>query len=302
MKVLLLSMLLLLASGCAGKLRPDTTMLATKANYPTAEIHACGQRFVGIGICPIVRGSAITVGVQGYYQGSVRIDSQRCNLAVSQRYAGSGEIKQTITPTDSCLIDFVVSPEYPREDKSGLVIGSLKGRLYVKVLDPGNSYQTLVSKIPVGTSAVFAIRTPETTDTRVVFRGCDTGFDKTVTLTGGTLPVTSSELLDVKTPVSCVFEGVALGVVPARLGWQAWWYDPAFNPLPTPAVTINGNKIKVVGDPGVSIIALNQKYVIDREATFKNFDPTKPNILRLLTVGGRLALGQWNGKEFVWTK
>lgn len=302
MKTLLLLLPLIFAIGCAGKLRPDTTMPAAKANYPTAEIHACGQKFVGIGICPIVRGSAITVGIQGYYSGAIRIDSERCHIATSQRYSNSGEVRQTLVPTESCVVDVVVSPEYPDEAKSGLAIGSLKGRLYIKMLEPGNSYQTMVSKIPLGTSQTFAIRTSEFADSRVIFRGCDTQFDRTIAPINGVITIGADELIAAKDPISCIFEGVVFGNAVYRLGWQAWWYDAAFNPLPIPDIAVNGNKIKIVGDAGVSVIALNQKYVINKEATFTNFNPAKPNILRLLTVGGRLALGQWNGREFIWTR
>ena len=79
LKLFFISLLSLFAFASCGKnLKPDAVISATEANRPTAEFYACGQHFVGLGICSIGSGvelSQLAISIQTYYQGSVRIVS-----------------------------------------------------------------------------------------------------------------------------------------------------------------------------------------------------------------------------------
>lgn len=300
MRYLLVAFLWLTA--CAGNLKPDPVPGAIDSGYPTAEILACGKRTVGLAICTIAQGDPLeTLGirVQGYYKGVVKIDSEACSIHTAQRYDNSSTVKAPISgpATKECAIDFVVSPEYPKDTSSGLVIQSLKGRVWIRVIPPGSSHFGLNTKIRQGLNAFLDIPYSDTTPTRVVFRGCGASYDKTLTPANGKLRVALHDLRNMFRVEDCIFEGAVMGRTPIRVTWQVWSYSEKFLPLSIPTTRISGGKLYVKAEAAVSVIALDRDYSITNETEF-DFDPSRSHVLRLATVGGRIMIGEWNGS---WT-
>jgi len=285
----------LLLAGCAGKLKPDSVPGALASHYPTAEMIACGTRFVGLGICPVSQGGVFSIKVQGYYQGTIQIDSERCEIHQKVRYQNNGQVAVTIPVKTSCLIDVVVSPEYPGDPKSGLKIESLKGRLYMKVLPEGALYFSKSSKVKEGLNASFSF--PSDEPVKLSFRGCGVAFDEEKEPVNGEITVMLRDILYMDMPMDCVLEGAAIGKKVTRLTWQVWTYDQDFTPLAVPVTELKNKKLTVKAEGPVSVLSLDENYVINNQTSFQ-FDPSKPHVLRLITVGGRLLIGEWSG---AWT-
>lgn len=296
MRYLLVAFLWLTA--CASQLKPDPVPGALDSGYPTAEILACGQRAVGLAICTIEQGDpleSLNIGVQGYYKGVVRIDSEACSIHTSYRYDNSRVVKAPLAgpAATECAIDFVVSPEYPREDNSGLVIESIKGRVWIRIVPPGSPHFGRNTKIPQAVNAFLDIPYSDPNPVRVVFRGCSTTFDRTVQPSGGKIRIALHDLRNMFRVENCIFEGAVLGPRPLRVTWQVWSYSSNFTPLSIPATRISNGKLYIKAEQAVSIIALDNKYQVSNETTF-DFDPRRPHILRMATVGGRIMIGEWN--------
>ena len=282
----------LLLAGCAGKLKPDSVPGAMASHYPTAEFTACGTRFVGLGICPAYQGGVLEV--QGYYKGTIQIDSERCNIHIKTRYENSQSVKVALANT-SCVVDFVVSPEYPNDAKSGIVIESLKGRLYWKSLPQGAAYFSQSTKVKEGLNASFSF--PADEPVKLSFRGCGITYDEEKEPENGKITVMLRDIVFMDMPMDCILEGAAIGSKVTRLTWQVWSYDSAFTPLAVPSAEVKNKKLTVKAEGPVSVLSLDDQYVIDNQTTFK-FDPSKPHVLRLITTGGRLLIGEWSGS---WT-
>ena len=77
-------------------------------------------------------------------------------------------------------------------------------------------------------------------------------------------------------------------------------FQPLFPQLPVPITEIDGSTLKVEADPAVSVIGLDVDNRVDNSAKFK-FDPTVNHIMRLLTVQGRLTIGEWSATTRAWT-
>lgn len=281
MKYLLLTVIIIVVSGC-GHLHSDPTPAAIDKNYPTVEMSCGTEKFNGLGACGYVEGSApIKITVQGYYQGSVRADSERCQISETRSYDGNEEIVYEITPISSCLIDFVLSPSYPKS--SGVDVSSLKGRFYIKYLKPGQIWQHVESKIPENTNEMLMI--PFAEDARVLVNGCGADVDVQKTPVNGKITLKTNEL-GINRP-DCLYEIILVSTTKVlRLTWQVWVYKSDFVPLPTPIVTIKDKKLSVVADNSVGVIALDSEYELSNTAEFK----TLSGFLRIITARGRVLL------------
>lgn len=302
-------------AGCGKNLRPDIVIPATQAKYPSAEFYACGKIFNGLGECDVDEGqelNSIDLKIQGYYKGTVKFSSN-CELdsalPLSVRYS-----KNSIVPfhlpgpaIKTCGVSFVISPEYPNEQDQKLVIHSFKGHLLLKVKIPGTKWVGLSTKVKagIGPSDVFKIKL-NTNDEKVdvSFRSdrCEVNKDDLeLDVNEGSVTVKLRELLSEVKIKTCILNGVVFTSEEAiRVSWFIAGYDPKFIPLPIPVTEINENKIKILADDNVSVISLDDTYYIDREIEIE-FDITKQHIIRILTIGGRLALGIWiPEKGFEW--
>lgn len=312
MKYAALVVVLALLSGCGASLRPDGVALSSiQANDPRAEFVACGKLWAGLGYCPVNRGtaidSAVALEIQGYYAGTIRVVSTTCDVDDSLRYSGSQRVRYFIQgrATQSCVVTFTVSPEYPDEEKSGIVVNSFKGQLLVQVVDPGYPEHYKITRMPLGFDDQFDIPAELPQEYQVEVRGCGTKFSKKITPTNGSIAIKVSDLLvpgsDADYVRGCIFRGGITGGT--MFSWMVWVYDPKYAPLPKPAIEFDKATLKVTGSDAVSVVALDGGFVVNRGAQFKKFDKTQPHVLRLLTVKGRSAIGQWVPAQggFTWT-
>lgn len=271
---------MVILSGC-GTLRPDGSPSAISSYYPTADITCNGKHFNGLAFCA----SPAHIEIQGYASGSVRLDSERCQLGRSVVYANSAPVELDVSPTDSCLVDITVASD---------LISSVVGRVYIKTTK-GNSYDTFIDKVPEGTDRALVL--PARTTSRVLLEGCGVHLDQMLSPTDGAIAIHLKDLM--LSRKDCLFEGAVVdGTSIRRFGWQLWVYSKNFNPLPEPLVTVANSKITITGSQEVSIITWDRKFILDSKATFVN--DGAPHTVRLITSKGRLLIGEWDGKAFKW--
>lgn len=286
---------------------PNGCPAASQANYPTAEFVACGKAWHGLGTCFVKRGELLdSVGleIQGYSRGTVRLVSQDCFIDETLRYENSQRVRMGLSgiADQSCLLSFVITPEFDPNQAEGVIIRSFKGHLWVGVREQEDVSIEFISKIPEGGDA--EIRVPVGTPGlhRVVFRGCDIGFDKCIESKDGMIGIHLSEIGPKPGMKRCILQGgIEDGGQNKFITWMIWGYDKKFVPLPIPVVEFDKNKINIIGDPNVSVVSLDEEWRLKNIARFK-FDPMTPHIVRLLTVGGRSVFGIWNidRRSFEW--
>jgi hypothetical protein len=288
---------------------------STQANYHSAEFSACGKRFHGIGICPVLTEQDLdNVGfaIQGYYQGTIRV-STNCRLdnplPDSVRYLSNNLVPYYLAgkASQSCLISFVVSPEFPEEDSSGLVIHSFVGHLWIRVLNAGQSFMGFADKVAAGKNPTQIAVIPDVGDAsqvQVAFESSLCGVQPNpvnLPVENGILNIPLNKFIDEVGVKTCVLNGVAfLPSGPLRISWFIDGYDTKFLPLPIPAIVQKDSKIEISGDENVSVIALDSDFKIDREAIF-DFDPARFHVLRLLTIHGRSVIGEYDPVKGKWS-
>lgn len=302
MKALLIHILVLIlvfAIGCGQRLRPDPEMLsAITANYPTAEFRACGNLWHGLGICVLEEGDSLenlSFAIQGYYEGTVRIDSGDCEVAASYNYLDNGFIKNVLRGTihRSCVITFTVSPEYPREEKTGIVTSGFRGHLRIKMVPKGSYSKVGVFRIPQTFKKTWTLGVGETDPVDVYFEGCGVSFHRQ--FTPNQSKQINLQLADLFSgePRTCVLEGVVRSKKYKDLLLSAIvsvYYDN-FNPLPLPVTTFKSKHLEIDGDEAVSVVSVGSEFILNNKHKFKI---DKKEIVRLLTSKGRSVIGVVN--------
>jgi len=294
----------LLMSGCSTTLRPDLSLPAAEAGYPTAEFYAGGNLFHGLGSVVAARGSPLSdvnLEVQGYFSGVIRVDSAACGVSESVVYSNSSRVKITLpgVAVASCLLDILVSPSYPeKNNKTNERTYQFKGQLAVKVLgkqDPWIGYST---KLRADGDEPVIIDVGAPGQYHLVFRGCSSKYDEMLRTPSSTIKAQFKAVVPAKNKdPHCLLEGFIERVdkwsPPVRLSWQVWRYSSDFLPLPIPSVTAGSwGRVSVEGDPSVSVISLDDEYKVNYKAEFY-FDDKAPHTLRVFTVKGRSAVCEY---------
>lgn len=292
-----------LLSGCGGnKLRPDTVVGAIDANYATAEFSSCNEMFNGLGICYLQKGESLgdlKLAVQGYYKGTIQFATtcpNDSNIPLSYRYEDNQKVGLDLRSpvNDSCGISFVVSPEYPTEKDQPIEIKSLKGHLYVKVIGPNDKIFSQILKIKEGAnpSESLLIKTVESkVDISLRSTDCGISYDASIPSQNGEFRIQVKDFFPIAPVKTCIISGVYFeGGVPVRMVIFYEGYAKEFIPLPIPNVSFDGPQIKIESDDNVSIVSVDDKYEIDRSASF-DFDKNSNHIIRALTVKGRSVIG-----------
>lgn len=286
---------------------PNGCPAASQANYPTAEFVACGKAWHGLGTCFLKRGElldSVGLAIQGYNRGTIRFVSQDCFIDETLRYENNQRVRIGLSgvSNQSCLLSFVVTPEFDPGQTEGVIIRSFKGHLWLAVREKEDVSVEFISKTPEGGDAEIRIPVGSPGLHRVVFRGCDVGFDEAVEAIDGTISIRLQQVIPSIGLKRCILQG---GVEDSDrnkfITWMVWGYDKNFVPLPIPVIEIYKNRISIIGDPNVSVISLDEEWKLKNIARFK-FDPMTPHVVRLLTVGGRSVFGIWNPdrRSFEW--
>lgn len=314
MKYLPWFLLLALVAGCAGKIRPDPVAVsAMDAGYPSAEVRACGKEPDELGLvpCSIKEGQlldSLKIQVVGYYKGTIKFSSDECGVNQEVSYEGTALVPLSIPGEASrnCLVTVTVSPNFPRESSSGIKVHSLRGHVYIHVLKANeNFWNGHARKVTGNFSSHLSLWVGNQTEVRVVLAGCGMAqpWDKRLPVVDGSVDVELSEIIPQEPAVkTCILEGVIISQVykDVLMSVMVSKFDDRFTPLPIPVVKVDGDKLIVEADAGVSAIALNQEYKLNRKAKFK-FDPKAVNYLRMVTVAGRAVLGIWNPQSQDWS-
>lgn len=282
--------------GCGHSLHPDTEKLsAIGGGYPTAEFTACGGLWHGVGICVVEEGSDledIDFAIQGYYAGSVRIDSGQCGITDTRIYRDNQQIKNILhgEATRSCVLTFTVSPEYPGQKNSEIVTSSFRGHLRLKVIPKGQYIKSAVFRIPETFHKTWSFGVGEEGPVEVYFEGCGISYHKQFTPGANHRVSVPLEDLFSGTARTCVLEGVVRSKKYKDLLLTAIVavYSDAFNLVPLPLIEYKNQRLKVVADPAVAVLSVGSEYVLDNQHSFK---VSRKSIIRMLTVKGRSNLG-----------
>lgn len=308
----LLAALLTVVTGCGTmKLREDPVIPAAVAGYPTLEFSACGKTYHGLGVCYLNRGEAfdsVELRVQGYFQGTGRVVSQACKLDYTFTYKDSELIRIKLPnsePEKNCAVNITLSPEYPKEWRSGIEVYSLIGVLAVRLQDGEETWSGETRRLTGNWKSNLHLSLgPAHSSARVVIRGCGIAYDKALKAEGGELYIPLEQAVKRQERGLCVAEGVALtngvdftfSVLIAQYATELpndpKWAGFGFGPLAIPVTELSGSKIKLTGAEQVSVVSMDRSYEVQSKASFK-FDRNKPHIIRLITVKGRTVLGFW---------
>lgn len=312
LRYLFLLLLLVSLSGCGSKkLRPDLSISATQANFPTAEFTACGEVRSGLGICAIKKGQnldSVLLSVQGYYKGTIKF-STNCDsnsaLPSPVRYFGNEKIRFFLAgkAEKSCGVSFIVSPEYPNESDQRLHIHSFKGHLYIKVIDGDQKFWGFVSKIKEGPNAGENIDLPAYENTEVVVivksKRCSVNVDKKIKVTHGVVRIYAKDIFEYVPIKTCVLNGAVLYPnrnEALRFTWFISGYAKEFDTLPIPVHYLKKKKKKyymhVEADSNTSVVSVDNSYKISNVGKFR-FDLNKCHIIRALTIKGRSRIGHY---------
>lgn len=292
--------------GCGGaKIRPDQSIPSISANYPSAEFYACGKRHVGIGTCMVNEGdefSDLGFLIQGFYKGRIRVRSQTLPADVSLVYEGSRRINPGLAGPvmKDLVVQFVINPELPNEDRNDIEIHGAMGFLYVKAKKPGEEWDQVVTRTPTRTNAVRYFDT--TLAEEVYVEAAECGVSKRFNVAGiDQFELLLSDLVDTASRGRCAFQIAVLGPAQRELiSWVSFRYLNEYRALSEPAVEIDGDEIEIHGEEGVTVVAVDDKYKIDKEADF-DWDPSTCHVIRLATVKGRLIVGtQCPGGQLKW--
>ena len=306
--LVVLCTLSLLMSGCSGvKLNKDPSKPSITSNYPTAEFYACGGHFVGLGICDLSVGediSSLDLSVQGYYQGRIRVFSEALPADITLNYDGLKNIPIDLTgkPKQPVLIGITHTPRFPNEENQAIEIYGVIGFLWVNVVYPGESWHHYTSKSVEGINDLVEIDVREANRLELISEGCQ--IDETIDVSQRDYyTVSLFNIVDDLSIGQCVIDIAIIGTRDRFLTWLSWRYDRNYRPIAIPSWKLSGQEISFKAEKHVSIISVDDEWVIGNEADFDFYRMT-PHAVRLLTVKGRLIVGLWRPKmmDFVWVR
>lgn len=301
----------LLISACLISCQPirlDPIVIgAIDAGYPTLEFEACGKLWLGMGVCRIAPGqsySSLNINLQGYYQGTVQIQSEACNVSILRRYV-QNELISVPTPstaTTDCLFTFQIFPEYPHEANTSISVSGFKGMLWVRMIPKAQAWKPALVRHSGHWVQNLSLYSGGTGPVKVTAVGCNRDLASgPFLLSNGYL---NFPLQNYVSPMDseCVLEGLVINPQFKNLLFSVLvaQYSVSFAPLPIPVATVSNGFLEVNADPAVSVISLDDDYKINNKTSFQ-FDASQPHILRTLTTKGRSVLGQWNPKKGTWS-
>lgn len=286
-------------TGCSSaKLVQDPSIPAIKANYPTAEMQACGKRWHGLGTCALKKGEplqTVNFQVQGYYRGTITVESKTCQVSQTVSYENNALVPFSIPglAAQSCTLSVTVSPEYPKRKDETVVVYSFRGHVHVRVHD-GNLWQGFTGKVAGQWQRTLKVKAGGQGKVRVMADGCDVKYDQQLDLISGVLDFPLHDAVLRGTPKYCVLSGAVLDPQYEDFLFTAFvaQYDSSFAPLAIPALQVDGDKLHVTAENAVSVVAFDEEFIIGQGGKFK-WDQNKVHIIRLLTTAGRSVIGEY---------
>jgi hypothetical protein len=305
-------LLALLLIGCGAKpIHNDPSEPTTDANYLSAEFSACGQVFNGIGICEIQKGkdlSDLNLKVQGYFDGAITMAAtcavdERLPSKIRYQKSARYDVPLSGRATETCVFTVLVSPEYPDEQNQPVDISSLKGHLFIKVVDAaGVSFsKSLKVKEGYNPSEIFSVKA-EGREAEVIMKEatCGVDFKKTYPIVDGKFVVKVKDFLPYVPMKTCPISGVFfVDNRPTRMTVFVNGYSRTFIPLAIPLVSLDGKELTIQAENAVAAVGVGSSMVVSNTAKF-TIDPTKSYIIRAVTVRGRSIIGIFRKGKTTW--
>lgn len=291
--------LVLSGQGCAHRLNLDPSPPSGASGYPSAEFQVQGRLAHGLAEVVLRKGdplNAIQLEVQGYFSGTIRIDSGYCRLKKSVNYSDTELVPFELEgkAESSCLINILVSSVYPSSYDSATLVYELKGQLLVKVMPTAKPIYVASSKVKARTDTGLSIPYDGGFGgVKATFHGCDQDYSERLSVIDSQVLMRSQALLRDMYTDQCTYEGYLDGTAGIlRVSWNIWVYARDFSPLPIPKIAIDGRYVTVTADPTVAAVILDDTYSLGNVARFK-WDSGVPHTVRALTVKGRSAVCRW---------
>ena len=310
MKLFFLGILsIFIISGCGSILKPDPMTPSIKAGYPSAEFKACGKHWVGLGVCSVVIGkdfSDIKLEIPVYYNGTLTVDSVDCTLDVQMTYQGTQEIPILLpgVSSKSCIVSITLSPKYPRQENQTIRVHSLRGHLLIRAIKAGREWEGRIKKVTGSAQYNSKFWVGGNQPVTVVAIGCgrETPYRVDYNLNLGYLELNISDIIPSNMRIkTCVLEGFIRQPIFSDLYFNIFVakYDETFRTIPIPAIEMSKGKLKLLTEDYVSVVSLNDEYKLSNDVKFK-FKKEEYNLIRLITVSGRLKLGIWKVDKAEW--
>lgn len=305
-KTLIVSSLFFLLS-CVTVLQKDPVMYAVKANYPSIPFEACNQSWLGNGVCKIRKGenlNYIGLSIDTYFKGTIRIISNICGIDETYRYEKTTVVEYEFKgiAEESCIVSFLVSPEYPTDPDQDIIRGSFKGHLLIKVTN--DEWSGYASKVRVGGSDKIIVPVRRLGSGRIVLNGCGVNYDHHFLAVDHMIEIELSDVAPNIQEQTCIMDGaVIIETDVVRVSWLVSVYNADFVPLSIPIVKVKKKffkrKLYVEAETSVSFIMLDYKHDVGFTGKFR-FKEKEEHELRLITVGGRAVYGKYKNGEWTW--
>ncbi|MDZ4810781.1 MAG: hypothetical protein SGI96_21300 [Bacteroidota bacterium] len=260
----------------------DHTLPTFGLNYPSVEFLACGERFVGVGICALKNISDLKLKILGLHKGSIIVTST-CGYNFSVMYSKTEEINIPIEKLKTCWYSFMVQVLV-----DGVLVHPIDGHLWVTTEDDG---RTFVSKYQREYDQViqFVADRP----TIVTFIGCGIKYHKLRIPEDGNISVSTYEV-NVKEKKCILFGQFDSEMV----YWLLWRHEKGTSTLPEPTVKRNMFSTSVYADGSVLMIAVDNEVKFGNSVTF--WFKSKWEYIRLFTTSGRVLVGKKTGDDIIW--
>ena len=287
--------------------RDDSSPGAAESGYPTAEFRTRDGLHHGSAQILLRQGEkldAVEFHIQGYYDGTIRVDSERCGLSQSYTYTDHKLLKVPLEGTahESCIIDFVVQPSFYGDIENHLKIREFRGKLLVKVLPQGQGWWGTSTKVKTGLNKRIIIPFAGAGRAKVSFRGCGVSYDGERDILGNGVTVSAKEVLGSVTKRVCALEGVVIqGDRVLRVSWIIWGYSHGFTPLPVPSFRewlFGIDRLMV--DASAAAISFDGDFT-ESNSKLVYYDETDSHLFRAITVKGRSVICEWKYKPKVWS-
>lgn len=302
---------IIIFSGCKTFI-PDPSISSYDAGYPSAEFYVNGRQFHGSGEVLAYKGqdlSTIDLKIQGYYEGVIKVNSNKCHLDISQVYRDHELYKVPLSDgfgyrlEKSCIIDFIVQVTLPGRGRS--LDPQLRGSLLVKVLPQGVQWVGKSSKIPSGGDDVFEIRAISSQKkAKVVSFGCgDSPKTKYLEIKNNHIYIPYKDICDKSHKgVNHISGLVYTENVVTRFDWRVWIYNEIFAPLPFPHIdSYAGNGITdFKSDISTAVIGFDKDFSFKAEEQYI-FNPNDYHTFRAFTLKGRNVICEWIPDERLWS-
>lgn len=297
-----LAALLVLFSGCVSLMRPDQSIPAFKANYPTAEFRLNNEIHHGTASVRVNLGQKLNdlnLEVQGYLSGTIKVDSNQCGISKSFTYTNSKLLKINLPSIvrKSCIISILVQSDLPGYNE----LTQFKGRILVKALKPEEKWISYTSKIRVGEYENTTISYFGDGKVKVIFRGCGVIYEKYHKIYNNSINLNTKDITGLTTKETCPLEGALIKDKKIRkISWTIFGYDKFFSPFPYPEISnLNEKDITFHSDKSSAFISLGKNYTNKTNKKFK-FDKKLPYIFRAISSKGRSVVCQWQVDQEIW--